>query len=158
MDAIIKKALEVPYEYWERGMEIVPSDPDGEAMRQIIAVCNVSFVKAALGALYDDFAVGRALNDAPYLQATLGPILGGMTIVLSRAMDNTVTAAGDEYAIGTFLMGSLADVDDDSPARDAVGYTADGRPTMERIAGFFRDIGIKHLDPMESYAIKMTVT
>ena len=158
VEDLVQAALTISGQYWQRGMEINASDSDGSAQRRIINVVNYAVVTAIMQEYFDSVAIGRALNDAPYLQATLGPILGGTSIVISRAMDNTITSAGDEYAFGTFLLGSLADVDDDSPPVNDPAYTAAGDPTLEQRVGFFRDYGIKHLDPLECYAVKMAVT
>lgn len=157
IESLVDAALTITTQYWTRGMEITQSDPDGSPQRMVVCVLNAAVAVAIAQHYKDSFAIGRALNDMPYLQATLGDRLGGMTLILSRGMDNTITSAGDEYAMGTFLAGSLADVDDDSPAVNDPAYTASGDPTLEQRVGFFRDYGIRHLDPLECYAVKMAV-
>ena len=157
VEALVQAAIAIPTQYWKRGMQIPQSDPDGSAMRRIVNVINADVAVAIMQEYFDSFAIGRALNDGPYLQATLGPVLGGTSIILSRAMDNTITSAGDEYAFGTFLMGTLVDAYDDSPSVNDPAYTASGDPTLEQRVGFFRDYAIGALDPLECFAVKMKV-
>lgn len=159
IEDLVQAALGIPWAYWRRGMTRRPGgSDDGSPQREIVCVMNVAVMQAIIGEYFDDVAVGRAINDQGWLQSTLGPMLGGMTLVVSHGMDDGITAAGDEYAFGTFLRGSLAYVDDDSPMIDAVGYTAAGAPTLEQRVGFWRDHGIKQLAANECYAVKLNAT
>lgn len=159
IEDLVQAALAIPWTYWRRGMVRRPGgdDGDGSPQREIICVLNVAVMLAIIGEYFDDVAVGRAINDQGWLQSTLGPILGGMTLVVSHGMDDGITSAGDEYAFGTFLRGSHGYVDDDSPMIDATGYTAAGDPTLEQRVGFWRDHGHKQLAGNECYAVKMNV-
>ena len=161
-DAIVESwvnaALETPYLYWDRGMQIPASDADGSANRRIVSLWNRTAVVALLRRFYDDRAIGSdALDSQPFLQAYLGPILGGMTIVISREFDKGFTAAGDEFIFGTWLVGSIADLYDDSPPINDTGYTATGDPTLEMRVGHWRDTAIQHLDPLECMAVKSKI-
>lgn len=159
LETAVKAILEIPWEvYHERGMTRMPGgDDDGSPQREIIGVINRKFMTALIGEYFDDVAVGAyATQSSQWLQATLGPMLGGMTLVVSREMDNTLTSAGDEFIFGTFLRGSLAYVTDRSPNVDAIGYNG-GNPTLEQRMGFYWDHGVKQILPNECFALKAQI-
>ena len=160
IEDLVQAALSIPWTYWRRGMIRRPGgDDDGSPQREIVCVLNVAVMQAIIGEYFDDVAIGAyATQSQQWLQSTLGPILGGMTLAVSHAMDDGITSAGDEYAFGTFLRGSLGYVDDDSPMIDAVGYTAGGDPTLEQRVGFWRDHGHKQLAANECFAVKMAIS
>ena len=159
-DSIIDALLTIPNQYWLRGMMLdnPENDADGSTTRRIICVMNSAIAVRLAQRFKINLTVGQATGYSAFLQASLGDRLAGMTVRLSRAMDNTVTSAGDELAAGTFLEGSLADVDDISPTIDAAAHTSDGDPTLEQRVGFWVDLGIRHLDALECYAVPMAVT
>lgn len=158
VEDLVQAALAIPWVFWRRGMVRRPGGDagDGSPQREIICVMNVSVMQAIINEYFDDVAVGRAINDAGWLQSTLGPMLGGMTLVLSHAFDDGITSARDEYAFGAFLAGSVGYVTDDSPQIDAQGYVGDN-PTLEQRIGFFRDHGVKLLAVNEVSSVKMDV-
>ena len=159
IDNIIDQMLTIPGVYWQRGMMLdnPENDNDGTATRRIICIMNHAIAVRMAQRFKINLTVGQALGYSAFLQASLGDRLAGMTVRLSRAFDNTVTSAGDEFACGTFLDGSLADVDDYSPNLSEGGRVND-LPTLEQLTGFWVDLGIKHLDELECYALPMTVT
>ena len=150
----------IPWQYWRRGMTRRPgSDDDGSPQREIICVLNVRVMQHIMAEYFDDVAVGAyATQSSTWLQSTLGPMLGGMTLVVSHGMDDGLTGSGDEYIAGTFLRGSMMYVIDDSPQIDAIGYTSAGSPTLEQRVGFFRDHGLQLVAANECYAVKANVT
>lgn len=160
VESLVQAALAIPWTYWRRGMVRQPGGDmsDGSPQRQIVCVLNVAVMSAIINEYFDDVAIGAyATNSMTWLQSTLGPMLGGMTLAVSHGMDDGITSAGDEIAFGTFLAGSIGYVDNDSPRIDANGYTAAGLPTLEQHIGFWRDHGHKHLAANECYAVGMTV-
>ena len=157
-DTIIKAALNIPWEYYSRGMIFDPATggDDGSPKREIICVLNTKLLTSILENYFESYAVGRATMDAAWLQANIGPMFGGMKLAVSHGMDNGFTSAGDEYAVGTFLQDAIGYVTDDSPMISAQGYTGDN-PNLEWRMGFWRDHGIKVIVPNEVLAIKATV-
>ena len=160
VDNIIDALLTIPNTYWLRGMNLdnPENDDDAERGARIICVMNSAIAVRLAQRFKINLTVGQATSYSAFLQASLGDRLAGMTVRLSRAMDNTVSSAGDEFAAGTFLEGSLADVDDQSPMINEGGRNAAGDPTLEQRVGFWYDLGIKHLDPLECYAVPLAVT
>ena len=152
VENFIKAVLNIPHEFFLLGYDRM-TDP-----RDII-LCLNDAVKTELLKYQATGQRGTGvLGDMAWLQATLGPMLGGMTIAISHGMDNAITSAGDEYAAVAFLRGAEFYIDNDSPMlNDRVVATATGAATLERRVGFFRDMGTTFAINDLLRAIKMTV-
>lgn len=137
--ALVSHLVNAQLELWDRGLDILTAPGSGTpGYQRPVHLVNKEAMKALNTYFIADVPNGGTgfTWDDTYQAGILRTPVGGSRIMLDHHMDNTLTAAGDEYLAITFVPGAVKGL---FPRRDAIPeslkYTAQGQPTPIRIIG-----------------------